>query len=217
MIACTKKKGSAGQEALRFPWILWQVWKARNSFFFENRRHSSEKILSKADDDAITWLQVQKFSLRDCVREPSRPGGLPKWKAPPWSMLKCNIGASWRRDLGIGGASWIIRDSRGKALSHSRRAYSGISSPLEADLVAILWAIESMRSLKMSKVIFEILSLEAYERITSPQFSYESCSWTANIARLFMSGDNCHITCGHLSENKIANKIAVSVTRDRRF
>ncbi|CAG7892941.1 unnamed protein product, partial [Brassica rapa] len=36
------------------------------------------------------------------VYEPSGPVIPLKWKTPPWNMLKCNIGASWRNDSRTG-------------------------------------------------------------------------------------------------------------------
>ncbi|KAH0938049.1 hypothetical protein HID58_005510 [Brassica napus] len=90
--------------------------------------------------------------------EPSGPVIPLKWKTPPWNMLKCNIGASWRNDSRTGGASWIILDSQGRE-SIFRNLLN-----LEAELGAILWAVDSVRSLKMDRVIFELSSAEAYER-----------------------------------------------------
>ena len=51
--------------------------------------------------------------------------------------------------------SWITRDTKGKVLMHSRRSYSAVHSLEEAELYAILWAVESMQSLKLDNIIFE--------------------------------------------------------------
>lgn len=84
---------------------------------------------------------------------------------------------------------------------------------MEAELGAILWAVDSVRSLKMDRVIFELSSAEAYERVINPHPFQGSCSWTDSISKLLKAGGIYHMTCVHLSENKIANEIARSVTR----
>lgn len=52
------------------------------------------------------------------------------------------------------GASWVLRNYRGESLLHSRRAFGNIGSFLDAKITAI-WAIESMRSHHVERVIFE--------------------------------------------------------------
>ena len=52
------------------------------------------------------------------------------------------------------GASWIVKDEKGKVLEHSRRAFVEVGSLTEAKLQLWLWVLESMRSLKKRKVRF---------------------------------------------------------------
>ncbi|KAH0897174.1 hypothetical protein HID58_046742, partial [Brassica napus] len=133
---------------------------------------------------------------------PSGPVIPLKWKTPPWNMLKCNIGASWRNDLRTGGASWNILDSQGR-----ESIYRNLLT-LEAELGAILCAVDSMRSLKMDRVIIELSSAEAYERVINPHPFQGSCSWTDSISKLLKAGG-----ISYDFENKIANEISRSVTR----
>ena len=44
---------------LSFPWIIWQIWKARNALCFERVKISAESIMSKATEDAGSWLNLQ--------------------------------------------------------------------------------------------------------------------------------------------------------------
>lgn len=86
-------------------------------------------------------------------------------------MLKCNIGASWIDGALNCGASWIIRNSKGEATIHSRRSFSAIQSREEAELHALLWAIDSAYSLKLDNVIFEssfLLARASVQNRSSP-------------------------------------------------
>ncbi|KAF2599203.1 hypothetical protein F2Q68_00008447 [Brassica cretica] len=144
-----------------------------------NLAHFAHQSLATLKTKLAVVLTVT-VPLSLIVYEPSGPVIPLKWKTPPWNMLKCNIGASWRNDLRTGGASWIILDSQGRVLSHSRRAYTGISS---------LWKQSSGPSYGLGVAHGLIVSLNS-----SRQGAY-------------------HMTCVHLSENKIANEISRSVTR----
>nr|VDC96430.1 unnamed protein product [Brassica oleracea] len=76
------------------------------------------------------------------VNEPGVPEG--------WVL--CEIGMDWSKSDDIMGAAWITKNSRGKVLEHSRRAFSGTKTVGEAKLQVLLWAIESMKRLKKKKV-----------------------------------------------------------------
>lgn len=56
------------------------------------------------------------------------------WKAPPPNWAKCNVGSSWSKETLISGGVWIIRDSQGKVLLHSRMSFSSIQNRDEANL-----------------------------------------------------------------------------------
>ncbi|KAH0924708.1 hypothetical protein HID58_016964, partial [Brassica napus] len=79
---------------------------------------------------------------------------------------KINVGASWDGDSMISGAAWINRNAQGQVLSHSRRSYSGVRSFLKAELLAMSWAVEAVKNLRLNCVIFEVSSKEVYELIT---------------------------------------------------
>ena len=92
-----------------------------------------------------------------------------KWEPPQVSWLKCNIGVHLRNDIALGGAVWVLRDSEGKLLMHSRRACTGLNNLKELKMHVLLWAIDSMVSHKLNKVIFAIDDDMIVGAITSPK------------------------------------------------
>ncbi|CAN7120025.1 unnamed protein product [Brassica rapa subsp. narinosa] len=42
------------------------------------------------------------------------------------------------------GAAWILRDSGGGTVLHSRRAFGNVGSFLDAKFYSLMWATESM-------------------------------------------------------------------------
>ncbi|KAH0929746.1 hypothetical protein HID58_015473 [Brassica napus] len=84
----------------------------------------------------VTSTKKRKKKRKDHTLETKR------WRRPPEGFVKCNVGSSWTCASRPCGVSWILRDSNGVPILHSRRAYSYIRSKEEANLYAMLWAVE---------------------------------------------------------------------------
>ncbi|KAL0685624.1 hypothetical protein Bca4012_052472 [Brassica carinata] len=69
----------------------------------------------------------------------------------------------------IVGVSWILRNHERKVLLHSRHAFAQIDSLDDAKLQCLLWAIDSMSSLKFSNVIFGTEAKNLIGAVTRPK------------------------------------------------
>lgn len=58
LISCSQKQSIGESVRLAFPWILWQIWKARNKFCFEQVRPVTSVLVSTAMDEAVVWLKL---------------------------------------------------------------------------------------------------------------------------------------------------------------
>lgn len=93
-----------------------------------------------------------------------------KWLPPEHDRVKCNIGMDFSKTKSlVGGGEWVLRNERGVVLCHSRRAFSGVRSREEAKMVVVLWALESMRSQRQSKIIFAAEFGDIFGAIERPQ------------------------------------------------
>lgn len=52
------RKSPKDSNTISFPWILWHLWKARNSLAFEKIHYSSVSVLSKARAEAAVWFEL---------------------------------------------------------------------------------------------------------------------------------------------------------------
>ncbi|KAL0847837.1 hypothetical protein Bca101_021084 [Brassica carinata] len=161
------KARSADTENMRsFHWVLWHIWKARNSLLSEQTSTSSHSILERAREETDLWFNVNFPTQQD--NPPLQRNSDISWKKPETNAVKCNIASSWLRRTSMGGAAWILRDHNGTPLLRSRRAYSNVVSPLHADILSLYWAVESMHNLQRTKLIFEVLSVELRDVLQSP-------------------------------------------------
>lgn len=107
LISCSQKQSIGESVRLAFPWILWQIWKARNKFCFERVIPVSSVVVSTAMDEAVLWLKLHGHLGESSITPQTDHGVAVIWEKPPPSYLKCNIGSSWCLSSLRGGASWI--------------------------------------------------------------------------------------------------------------
>ncbi|RID49664.1 hypothetical protein BRARA_H00449 [Brassica rapa] len=142
-----------------FPWIVWELCKARNALAFKNKVVTAFTIASRAFEEASSWQKTMILKMNtEVVEEELRTEQPIGWIKPPSGCLKCNIGSSWVDSNHPSGASWILRGEDGKTIMHSRRSYSFMRSKAEADLWAMHWAVECMHNTHQVNVLFEASS-----------------------------------------------------------
>nr|VDD37545.1 unnamed protein product [Brassica oleracea] len=140
-----KKLNHLNEEDMRvWPWILWNLWKCA----------SEEELVQKAAQEANEWFMAQtveeEWSQAEMVNHPLV---LRKWDPPEHDWL------------GV----WVLRNERGVVFCHSRRAFSSIKNRNEAKFVVVLWAFESMRSQRQSRIIFAGECGELFGAVERPQ------------------------------------------------
>lgn len=209
-----------------FPWTIWRIWKNRNLFFYEGKRFSPLETMEKVRKDVEDWFAAQE------VEEEREDRGVHDgnyvshltpfsfdqgWKPPPHGWFKCNVGLSWSQRNGLAGGAWVLRDETGLVLLHSRRAFFGIESLQDAHLLSIIWAVESMGSHKMSKVIFGVGDAFLVGVTNRPQawpsFRFHSSEILAALGAIM----EWRMVFDGLIANRGAFLIAKSVTRDCRL
>lgn len=129
--------------------------------------------------------------------------------------VKCNIGVSWNKNFNAVGGAWVLRDYDAKVLLHSRRSFSSVDERVEANLMVLMWAIESILDHGFSRVIFELEDASLVGATTRPD-AWPSLGFESNLVL-----DTIHrfsawkIEMVQRSANSGAFFIAQSVTCDR--
>lgn len=134
-----KKRKELLQATKKIPWMLWYLWKNKNALLFEGALFPSDKIYSKASEEADLWYVAQDMDGRcfGAHREPTFMEAA-EWKAPPRDVLKCNVGVVWGKKKKIAGAACVLRDARGDVLLHSRRSFAQIDSKDHAQYLGLV-------------------------------------------------------------------------------
>ncbi|KAG7583244.1 Endonuclease/exonuclease/phosphatase superfamily [Arabidopsis suecica] len=202
-----------------FPWTLWRIWKNRNLLSIEGKWFTALESAQKVTEDVAEWFDSQKLNEDGVMAEQSevvRRVSV-RWKPPPVEWFKCNIGISWSNRNKLAGCAWVLRDHLGVVLLHSRRAFAMVSDKQEAHFKGLLWAIESMRSHRVEKVIFGLQDVALVKAINRPAAwpSYRFMSMEVSLALIAVNRWKI------LLENSVSNRgaflIAKSVTNDGRL
>ncbi|WZZ87997.1 hypothetical protein YC2023_116576 [Brassica napus] len=98
----------------------------------------------------------------------------------------------------------------GKSLFPSRRSFVGICSQLEADLVALGWAVEAMRHLNLSRVILEFSSTMSPVTLSTSNLPQSLQPHWRKFNRSIAQLEVCKLVLTSLSGNLIASAIADS-------
>lgn len=176
--------------------------------------------MRKAKEDATVWLNLHGILPSSHIAPPASSNAYATsamWSKPPNTFLKCNIGSAWSSSSTVSGAGWIIRNPSGKVLYHSRRSFSGVTSNIQASVLAVSWASAAVVDLKLKNVLFEFSSVETANVLQQPvvfpslyHICYEIFSNTFSLPR-----SSLHLV--PVSCNHAASSIADSVVRDQRL
>lgn len=200
-----------------FPWILWYLWKNRNSLLFEGAMFNTEQVCDKAVEEAQLWYAVQILELRSMEDHRDSSFQVSAWKPPPVNFVKCNIGFKWEGRKNVAGAAWIVRDFAGTVLLHSRRSFGDVRSKDEAQFLSVAWAIESMDSLRYHKVYFAFegrMFVDAINRPKAwPSFRFKVLEIRYQLRKFL----EWHVMLEPYSANRGARLVATSAVMDLRF
>ncbi|KAG2327641.1 hypothetical protein Bca52824_010369 [Brassica carinata] len=201
-----------------FPWILWYLWKNRNSLLFEGFIYNGEQTYMKAVDEACLWFlaqEVEQARNEETTREISSYLGT--WIAPPSGFFKCNVGMRWLKKKREVGAVWVLTDSGGMTLLHSRRSFSDVWSKEEAYFLSMVWAVESMISHKCLRVYFSLewrMLVNAINRPKAwPSFKFKVAETRYLLGELL----EWRVVFENSESNREARLIANSVITGARF
>ncbi|CAE6118066.1 unnamed protein product [Arabidopsis arenosa] len=200
------------------PWLLWEIWKARNSTLYAAKTNSPQFIVATALEEAREWLQQNLVAQQDRSRSLNHfSTGERRWSKPAPGKLKCNIHSSWMRDSFHIGGAWLLRNHLGEAVFHARDAFLPMVNRLAAELHIILWCVRSIRELRISSCEVWSDCKSALEALAKPE---EYPKYRSQIIKIQQVIRVMREVTFHLSSPKancLAKEIACSVTRDGRF
>ncbi|KAG7552475.1 Reverse transcriptase zinc-binding domain [Arabidopsis thaliana x Arabidopsis arenosa] len=107
------------------PWILWSLWKNRNNLFFDGLAFTTLDLLKKIKEDSEEWFLAQELEQFYVVLDRVQPHiKHSNWRPPKKPWLKCNVASVWNKDKSTCSMAWVLRNSHGNVLLHSRAVFA---------------------------------------------------------------------------------------------
>lgn len=159
------------------PWIIWQIWCARNQFIFEGKNSSAEETLTKAISMAREWTSSQE-------KKPS-----PLRKTTPRAPLteNCmivNTDAAWRSTNLVAGLGWTVKTPNGS--SSFMQAVHHVGSALSAEGLAVREALTKCKALGIKRVICKSDSSQLVSALSSGESRPELYRIVSDVLVLLM-------------------------------
>lgn len=198
------------------PWVMWSIWKNRNSILYAETQVSMEKMIGDMTEEVEQWFLLNKSSHMDGTEGALRQCST-LWSPPEIGTSKCNIHANWRNANLHSGIAWIARDHRGNVTHHARDAIVHAPNRFIAELRCVITTMTSMVDLGVTKAVIASDYNEVIEAIKSPAQWPRYRALLQQITTLKEKFDTIAFEGEGTATNEIARAIAKSVLRDGRF
>ncbi|CAA7054626.1 unnamed protein product [Microthlaspi erraticum] len=148
-------------DMLMYPWLLWFIWKARNYKVFSNDDQNPQEVMESAITESRAWVAAQ--TVADGV---SNSISINSGHVPPGEW--CQIDGAWKVTDSRAGLGWYNFDpDSGSVLMGSSNLRRGLS-PLQTELEALVWAMQSMLVHNKRRMNFQTDSAQLVKMVSKP-------------------------------------------------
>jgi len=187
-----------------FPWLMWSIWSARNQLIFNQKQIPSEEVLLLAILRAKEWQEAQRSILKIQITFP--PLAEPLSEFPP---IQCSTDASWTPD-GRAGLGWVFKNRQDSIVLQGSAVLTNIASPLMAEALATLHAVEVAIASAFSSLSFASDSLLLVKALNSDLPHVEIHGICYDI--LHLSSSFCNVAFNFISRDK--NRYADALAKE---
>ncbi|XP_033134013.1 uncharacterized protein LOC117127539 [Brassica rapa] len=181
------------------PWILWQIWCARNHLVFEGKSITEEVCLTKAITSAKEWTSCQ-----DKTPPPSRKTPPRTRPEPNCSVL--NTDAAWRATNLTAGLGWTVKTPEGTA--EFTKPCRFVGSALIAEGLALREALSGCRDLGLRRIRCESDCAQLIKALNSREAHPELYGILSDVFSISSSFEFISFTWIPRGLNKAADKLA---------
>lgn len=161
-------------------WILWRIWKSRNELLFRRSSNQWQQNLRIAIVDTQEWNSTLPVtSMQQMSKAHLRHHNGLKWTSPNPDYIKCNYDCSFST-IGLSSGAWILRDSEGFYREAGKSMGRQCDSVLEAELQALIMAMQQAWIRRYRKLVFEGDNRTAYNLLTIQEKYFGVHNWISD-------------------------------------
>ena len=163
--------------------ICWLLWNNRNTCWHENLCRTPTAIVLAAN-------RIQEDYKSVHCKEQSRPNNEQgQWHPPLEGTIKINTDAGFSESTGEATLGAVARDFMGQLWFCAATKMNGIQSPIQAELLAILYGLKLARENG-----FQLILVETDSSLAASEITKKSCSfytWGSTITDIFRISEDC--------------------------
>jgi ribonuclease HI len=190
-----------------FAMLVWVIWQNRNSKVWNEMHEIGRNLGQKACVLWEEWRDVQLLQQEPRMNEQQQHTH--RWERPLQGWYKCNVDASFHRELNKTSTGWCLRDHMGRFVMAGTTWLEGNYSIIEGEAIALLEAMKVMEQRHISNVIFETDSKNVVDAI---QYFHggnsEFCLFISHIHILLSNGQNFMVKFIKRQANMVAHSLA---------
>ncbi|XP_018453816.1 uncharacterized protein LOC130507525 [Raphanus sativus] len=198
------------------PWILWTIWKNRNSLIYADSQESLVNQVQQALEEARLWEEVNGKE-EEVVGIQGISAVSKKWEPPMAGFVKCNFHSNWRNASLHSGVAYLVRDQQGNVLHHARDAITFSPNRLTSELRCFIWVLKSLRDLGYQEIVCSSDCHEVMEAVMKPLGWPRYRILLQEITALCGSFHSVAFETESAHSNMVAHEISKSVLRYGRF
>ncbi|KAL1189747.1 putative protein phosphatase 2C-like protein 45 [Cardamine amara subsp. amara] len=199
------------------PWLLWGIWKERNSRVYAVVIGDPHITTGRALEESYLWF-IMKEDNSPAQSHNSLPRRVQKnWQRPRQGILKCNVNSFWSNPRRMCGGSWIFRDCNGEVIYHAREAFLAASNRIAAEFRCVLWTLRSLLDIHIENVEIWSDCGAMVEAVKNPKDWPRYRSYIDLFEKLRRGFRSCILEASSSQANTVARRIAASVILEGRF
>ncbi|GMI85899.1 hypothetical protein HRI_002259200 [Hibiscus trionum] len=141
--------------------LIWTLWTARNKQYHEGIKQNTHDVVTFVRSYCAEWV-IANTCLRELPQTQPQP-----WMAPPHSLMKVNVDASFRSLERRATTAVVIRNYEGQVIGAARREIQAIPSAFTAEARAVLHGISFAMDIGCTSVQVESDSLTVIKNLKS--------------------------------------------------
>lgn len=186
-----------------YAWILWNLWTAKNQFYFTDKIYLEEEVVRKSILEAKAWYKAQSY-------RPSRitSSNEEHWIFETSSGFVCHVDAAWNVVSLKCGMGWVLTSNENSSVFTATASCADVSSALVAETRALKVALVYVIDMGCSKITVRSDSQTLIRLLNSNDSHIDVAMLLEDIRELVFSFDSISFQFIPRTLNVIAYELA---------
>uniref|UniRef100_A0A0D3CA06 RNase H type-1 domain-containing protein n=2 Tax=Brassica oleracea var. oleracea TaxID=109376 RepID=A0A0D3CA06_BRAOL len=145
-----------------FSWLLWFIWKNRNGKIYKNQTWDPFDLLWNAQIESVMWAESQ---TKD---SPNTGSSQNVDHLITGDISRCYVDGAWRAQDSCTRQGWVYKAGGSTDTLMGAMSIRKSLSPLHAECEALIWAMECVKTLRISEVVFATDCSQLVKMVSTP-------------------------------------------------